>query len=381
VRIASVGAFPFPLPQGSQVYFAEQAAALRAAGAEPVLLAYGRGAGAPPAAAGALPVVRVPAVLSPARLASGASPRKPIADLALAALLVREQRRRGFDAVLAHNAEAALVALAVRPLVRRPVVYVAHTLWRHELASYAPARAAARLAAPLARLGAGIDALVAGHADAVIALAPAGAAALAPHARGPVAVLPPALAPGPDPPGEAVAAACARHGLAPGAFALYAGNLDGYQELGLLAAAAARTRAPLVVATHAAGRAPTPLRTAHVADRAESRLLTFGAGAALLPRRAPGGFPVKLLDYLEARRAVVARRALAGELVDGESGRLLADDAGPAAWAAAVDALLADPACAARIGAGGRAVLERAHDPAPIARATLALLERVAARR
>jgi glycosyltransferase involved in cell wall biosynthesis len=318
--------------------------------------------------------VRVPAALSPGRLGSGPSPAKPIADLALAAALVREHRRRAVDAVLAHNAEAALAALAVRPLLRRPVVYVAHTLWRHELAAWAPARAARRLAAPLARLGAGLDAALARRSDAVIALSQAAAAALAASARGPVAVLPPALAPAADPmPGD-VSAACARHGLVPGRFALYAGNLDRYQELDRLAAAAERVRAPVVVATHAAERAPAPLRTVHAPDPGEARLLTFGAGVALLPRRAPGGFPVKLLNYLEARRAVVAHRQLAEGLVHDESAWLLGDGATPGDWAAAIDALLADPARAARLGAGGRAVLERAHRPAALARETLALL-------
>jgi len=381
VRIAIVGAFPFPLPQGSQVYFAEQAGALRAAGAEPVLVVYGSGAGELPEAARGLPIARVPRALSPRRLGSGPGAAKPLADLALAAALVRAHRRHRFDAVLAHNAEAALAALAARPLIRRPVVYVAHTLWRHELASHAPERLARRLAAPLARLGAGLDAALARRCDGVIALAPSAVRALAPHARGPLALLPPALAPGPDPAPAAVAAACARHGLAPGRFALYAGNLDRYQELGELAEAAARTRAPVVVATHAAGRAPAPLRTAHVGGPAEARLLTFGAGAALLPRRAPGGFPVKLLNYLEARRALIARRAVVEELADGECARLLPDDAGPAAWAAAIDVLLADPAQAARLGAGARARLERAHAPAALARETLAFLARVAARR
>lgn len=380
MRIAIVGAFPFPLPQGSQVYCAEQAGALRAAGAEVELLVYGRGAGALPAAARGLAITRVPRALSPHRLGSGPSAAKPLADLALAMILVRAHRRRRFDAVLAHNAEAALAALAVRPLLGRPVVYVAHTLWRHELASHAPAPLAQRLAAPLARAGAGLDALVARRCDAVLALAPAAGRALAPHVRGPLAVIPPMREPAPDPAPRAIADACARHGLEPGRFALYAGNLDAYQELTTLAAVARGVRATVVVATHATGVAPAPLRTVHVRDAGETRLLAFGAGVALLPRRAPGGFPVKLLNYLEARRVVVARCSVAAGLVHDESACLLPDDAGPEAWAEAIDALLGDPARAARLGAGGRAALERAHHPGTLARATLDLLEGVAPR-
>ena len=43
MRLAALGAFPFPAPLGSQRFAAEQADALRAAGAEVELLAYGPG--------------------------------------------------------------------------------------------------------------------------------------------------------------------------------------------------------------------------------------------------------------------------------------------------------------------------------------------------
>ncbi|HEY8492567.1 MAG TPA: hypothetical protein VIN04_01670, partial [Myxococcota bacterium] len=116
------------------------------------------------------------------------------------------------------------------------------------------------------------------------------------------------------------------------------------------------------------------LHTVRVPDAETLRRLTFGAGVALLPRRAPGGFPVKLLNYLEARRAVVAWRAVADGLVHGESAWLLDGAAGPEDWVGAIETLLADPARAARLGAGGRAQLERAHRPEAMARATLDLL-------
>ena len=42
MRLLLVGAFPYPHHQGSQVYFQEQAIALRSAGAQVELLTYGR---------------------------------------------------------------------------------------------------------------------------------------------------------------------------------------------------------------------------------------------------------------------------------------------------------------------------------------------------
>jgi glycosyltransferase involved in cell wall biosynthesis len=399
VRLALVGAFPFPLAQGSQVYFAEQGRALADAGARVTIVCYGRGtpdggasgAGTPrcgatqapgvdaaarPAAA-RIERITTPRALTPRRLGSGASPAKPIADAALAAALVAAHRCCGFDAVLAHNAEAAVVALAVRPLLRRPVVYVAHTLWAHELAAHLPPRWGAAAGRIPSRLGALLDACLARRADAVIAVSTAGARRLGAHARGPVVCLPPSLRPEPEPTPDAVASTCRRHGLAPGRYAVYTGNLDRYQALDVLVSAAALLRAPVVVATHAGGTAPAPLRTVHVADSAEARRLLFGAGVALLPRRAPGGFPVKLLNYLEARRPVVARAGVADGLVDGRSAWLVADDASPGAFAEAVEALLADPVRAERLGAAGRAHLEAAHAPAPLAERTLALVARL----
>ncbi len=365
MHLALVGAFAFPYPQGSQVFFAQQARALMEAGARVTLVCYGRGEGEVPAD---LALVRAP--LSPRQLASGPSPAKPFADLALAASLARAHRRTPFDAVLAHNAEAALAALLVRPLLRRPVVYVAHTILGHELATYAPPR----FAPALRRLGTRIDRHVARCADAVIVLARAGERALAHSARGPVLRIPPALAPGGAPAPEAIATACRRHRLEVGGYALYAGNLDGYQDLAALAEAAREIAVPVVVATHASADAPAPLRTVHVVDADEVRLLTFGAAVTLLARRAAGGFPIKLLNYMEASRAIVARASVAESLVHQRSAWIVADDAPPAAWAAAVSALLADPAGAARLGAEARRTLEREHDPAALARDVLALL-------
>jgi len=365
VHVALVGAFPFPYPQGSQVFFAEQASALQAAGARVTLVCYGRGAGA---VSPDLTLVRAP--FAPRKLASGPSPGKPLADLALAASLLGAHRRTPFDAVLAHNSEAALASLLVRPLLQRPVAYVAHTILAHELETYA----APRFAPILRRIGARIDRHVARRADAVIALARAGERALSQHARGPVLRIPPGLAPHVAPAPAAIAASCKRHGLDVGRYALYAGNLDGYQDLATLALAAREIAAPVVVATHGVGNAPAPLRTLHVGDADAVRLLTCGAGVTLLARRAAGGFPIKLLNYMDASRAIVARASVADSLTHEHSAWLVAEDAKPAAWSFAVNALLGDPALAAKLGAEARRTLEREHDPITLARGVLAAL-------
>ncbi len=351
LRLALLGAFAFPAPLGSQRFAAEQARALRDAGAEVEVVAYDAGA----------------------RL-RGFDARKLLADTALARALVGAHRSRPFDAVLAHNAEAASIALALRRRLRVPVVYVVHTLWAEELETWLPALPAS---VPLARrCGRMLDRMLASKADAVLALSEAARRALAPAARGPVARIAPGHSVEPVPAQGAVADACQARGLAPEGFALYAGNLDRYQDLAVLDAAAARAPAlPVVVATHEARPARfRRLRVIRVGSVEEARLLTHGAAVALLPRRSRGGFPIKLLHYMEAGRAIVARGDVAETLVHGESAWLLSHDAGPELLAAALARLSEDRALRAQLGAGAKRAVEKQHAWPPLAEATLFLL-------
>jgi glycosyltransferase involved in cell wall biosynthesis len=366
-RIAVVAAFPFPLPQGSQVFVREQLRALARAGAEPTLFCYGSGAGPAPAD---LRVVRVPRALSPRALRAGPSAGKPVADALLAAAFAAESRRHRFDAVLAHNGEAALAALLARRASGCPVVYVAHTLLVHELEAYGPTA----LAPSLRALGAGLDRTLASRADAVIALSTAAGRRLARFARGPVEVIPPGLDPAPPPDAGAMARARRRAGVETERFALYAGNLDRYQDLDDLGRAARQLpELPVVVATHATGGvAPPGLRVLRATDAEEVRALTFAAAVAVAPRQRPGGFPIKLLNYMEAGRPIVARAAAAPGLEHGRSAWLLSADAGPSELASALRTLARDPERAAELGRAARAVLESRHAWRELAARTLA---------
>ncbi len=367
LRLASLAAFPFPAPQGSQVFAREQARALERAGAAVTVVCYGRGSGTAP---DDVALERSPAWLSPRSLRAGPNVAKPLADAALVATYVAAHRKQPFDLALAHNVEAAFVALAARPLLRVPVLYVAHTLMRHELSSYGPAT----LRPALDRAGETLDHSIARRADGVMVLCEAAAKQLGSLARGPLALIPPGLAPAPPPAAGEVARVCAAHGLAPGAFALYAGNPDGYQSLDTLRRAAPLLpELPVAVATHAGPVAERgPLHWLAVADAREARALLHGARIALLPRRAPGGFPIKLLNYMEAARPIVAREGLVGSLVHGLNAQLVPPDATPGAFVAAIRALLADPARARRLGEAARATLETQHAWPELARRTLA---------
>jgi glycosyltransferase involved in cell wall biosynthesis len=368
LRLALLAAFRFPAPQGSQRYADEQARALAAAGAEVTFFCYGRGDGRD---TGALRLVRSAAWLSPARPSARLDLRKLPSDASLMRALLHAHRARPFDAVLAHNAEAALLALALRPLLRVPVVYVAHTLWSAEL----PAHLAGWATRTAGALGARLDRRLARSADATVALSHAAEAALTPHARAALRRVPPGWTREAAPSAGEVAEACRRHGLTPNDYAIYAGNLDAYQDLPELDAAAGRIAPrPVVIATHDSRPAHFEhLHVLRVASTAESRLLVYGARCAVVPRRHVGGFPIKLLQYLEASRAVVARRSLADTLVHGESAWLLEDAANVVQLADAIARVYDDGALAARLGAGGQRALLKAHDWPTLALDTLAL--------
>lgn len=363
LRVAVLAAFPHPLPQGSQVYVGEQALALARAGLDVTLLCYGHGApddahGRASLAALARAGVRreTPhAGLTRTPLGAGPSWRKPVADAALLGALLASQRRRRFDAILAHNVEAAAVALAARAVQGTPVVYVAHTLLGEELPSYFPPP----LARAAARLGRRLDAMVAHRADAVIALSSEAEVRLR-GLGGAVTRIAPALDAAPAPPPEAVAAACARARVHVGRFALYAGNLDAYQDLALLAAAARGTpETPVVVLTHDRMRAAPPgLRVVRASDAAEARALHFGAGVAVVPRRIVGGFPIKLLNYMEASRAIVAFERVADGFTHGTDAWLLPREAGAETLGRSLGALLTDPTRTRWLGANARRLLE-----------------------
>nr|MCS5635677.1 glycosyltransferase family 4 protein [Myxococcota bacterium] len=205
-RLAVIGAFAFPYHQGSQLFLAGQARALADAGARPSILCYGRGVGDGPEG---IERISPRESFAPRALGSGLHWGKPLADAALLAAGRRAARRarqagRPFDFVLAHNAEAAAIALASRRSFRAPVVYVAHTLWRHELSAYLPAAWTGRAEG----LGGRIDRFVARHADGVIALAEETRTALGPDAASPVAVIPPGFEAGVPPSPPQIAEVC-----------------------------------------------------------------------------------------------------------------------------------------------------------------------------
>lgn len=299
MRSLHVACLPFPTPQGTQALLKMMLRALGNHGHDAHLLCYAHGCqsvqGRDDKQHEPFVVHRLwdmPRVRSER---SGPSIGKVALDAQMVWAVRRAVRRLRPDVVFAHNVEAALATRTAR--IGR-WSYYAHTSFRDELPFYANAGAA-----PLRALGDVLDHLAAGGSERVLAVAPALAADLS--ARLARTVLAPPV-PWPMPaPIERSERDAARRDLGVSASErvyLYAGNLDAYQGWEAIPEALP-TDAHLLVATqsdaapvHALRRALThvwPL--AHEVDR---RRAHAAADVVVVPRQAPGGLPIKLLDAM-----------------------------------------------------------------------------------
>lgn len=427
MRLLLLGAFPYPHHQGSQVYFQEQAIALRAAGAEVDLLTYSTGSS---------PVggerdlwrgldgfhhMKPPAWTATASMRSGPSWGKPLADLGLGKTLHDATASRmlhfaSYDAIMTHNAEAALVAMVTYAARRRnapAVIYCVHTLLENELSGYLKllknqpfSRTRSQSSDPIGalahglkrvidRAGAALDQRLARRADGWIALTHSAHRVMKGNSTALGELIPPPVPDPRDHPGALDPAATARrHGLDPKSFYLYSGNLDGYQEIGCLAAAAASrgaAGAPIVLASHDPRvLEPNRFRGSSLQPRLvesgpEMLALIAAARATLVMRRAEGGFPIKLANGLAAGTPSISFLEQEWGLSHGENAWIAADggssqDLGQS-LAAAIERLDREPELRERLGVGARALYRANHTPAKAAQRTLELVERVRRKR
>lgn len=320
-----VAALPFPTRQGTQAVIRQMLEAETADGRAAHLLTYSE-SGYPLSPTFSLH--RVPAFPRLPTQRSGPSGAKVLLDLRMTCSLRRCVQRLRPQMLVAHHVEAAAVCLSA---TRLPVLFFAHTDLGAELPGYAPPA----LSGPLRWAGAALDRWLLRRAHAIATISPALADQLQrqeSRAAERIAFVPPPWQQPVDRAPERLAARTAL-GLSPTAsWLLYAGNLDAYQGWESLLEAQVRLRqdgldARLLVATDSD---PAPLlRRARRAGLAEQvklaplsgermrALVHAAADLALVPRKAPGGLPIKLLDAMaRGLPAVVAPRATAGLSLD-----------------------------------------------------------------
>lgn len=375
--ILHVAAMSFPSYQGTQGVVRAMLEALHRSGKSPHLFSYAP-AGYP---------YRPPFTLHrladfpPYRsLRAGPSPVKIALDARMALHLRGLVRRISAGMIVAHNVEAAAAALSARAA---PVIFFAHTDMGAELPCY-------RLGLPsfASRLaGATLDAWLARRAAAVATISPllqrrfsrllqdranTKAGFVAPEVR----YLPPPWQV-PEPVSDDERAAHRRAlGYGPSdEVLLYAGNLDRYQgwECVLDAArllGAERRRLRLLFATESD---PGPLRSYARSTGVEGRLRVVGldgerarrrahaaADVAVVPRRAAGGLPIKLLEALARGVPTVASPlAAAGLGLDGAA--LVAPRSETEALAGLIGKVLSDERLARALSRRGPAYVSSRH--------------------
>jgi len=388
VRTLHLACLPFPSPQGTQAIVRTMVEALADAGHDTHLLTYAHGTidtcepadartgthGRTGPHARRDPHVRShPHVRSDSRgvthhrladfpatrsLRSGPSLSKIALDLQMILVARRLVSRLNPDLVIAHGVEAAYVARSARLSSVARTIYYAHTRFDAELPTYATE--ATHVARPLQALGNLLDA--GASRLRTVAITPDLAAHLARrssrHEARATTLLPPWSPLDPPRSDERIAARTSLELPLDAKVVLYAGNLDGYQGWEEAADAARRAHATFLVATESD---PTPLSPfphvrVRLADEHDRRRAYAACDLAIVPRRAPGGLPIKLLDALARDVPVVAGpRALAG--LDPRGVERADTDEAPA-LAAAIERALA------RRPEGGRAWIEDTLAPA-----------------
>jgi len=365
-RVAVVAACPFPTLQGSQLLIRRLAQGLQSRGHHVVVVAYAEGL---EGALTGIPMRRIRPIRGCRALGSGPRAVKLVLDVALFATLVRVVREERIDIIHAHNYEAALVGLAASRLTGVPLIYHSHNALAEELPTYFRGRLARRLARGL---GALVDREVPRRADHCIAICGELVGFLRARGVGAVDVVAPGGAPEEFPARTAqeLTDIRGRFGIGSGPVLLYTGNLDGYQNLELLLASIGRVRAAapealLVLATHAAPRAlPRMLRRERPGvrlvtadDFATVRDLLQIADVALCPRREWSGFPMKLLNYMAAGKAVVVSAGSAKAVRHRVNGLVVADGSARG-YAEAIVQLLRAPALRMALGRAARRTVE-----------------------
>lgn len=351
LRIAMVGACPYPVPQGSQVLLRDTALALSALGHAVHLVVYGYGVGQDQHD---LHVHRCRRIPGDARIASGPSLVKPFLDLALLMTLRRVVREEKIDVVCAHNYEALLVALAAG---KRPILYHAHNAMSDELPYYFQRKKLAE------RFGRWLDRTFPHRADCIVT----------PHRRlaghlivrgcdhTKVRIVPPPVDTNLFEP------SVAGRETPP---VLYAGNLDGYQNIDLLFAAMRHVRgsmreARLVVATgdkaDLQGAEVMVMRGFDSLQRVLAQDSVFAA-----PRVSWSGYPIKLMNAMAAGKAIVACESAAYPLTHRYNG-LIVPDNDARAFGNALLELMQNQKLRAELGKRARETVIKEYEPGRVA--------------
>lgn len=356
LKICMLAACPFPANHGTPGSIREMAEAICERGHEVHIVTYHIGEDIPirgPRVNRITPLTRESSVVV------GPTVRRPLYDLQMVFEAIRVIRRHDCSLIHAHGYEAALIAWLCRALTGIPVVYSAHNTMADELPSYGFIRPK-WVARVLARL---LDEIVPRLADRCI-----------PHSensrkfllgKGLAARTEPVAHHGIDI--EAIsggdgAAIRRQYGLEKAPVVLYAGVLDRFQRLDLLLEAmvvvlSKEPRAKLLVVLTIPNKSQEDelRRRADELEIPERLILTDhqpldalrdylqACDVAVVPRPGAPGFPIKVMNYMSARKPTVLFSSSASTgFVHRENAFLVDSDTGDALGKALLEVLQDD---------------------------------------
>ena len=359
LKIAMVAACPFPVAQGSQIYMQQMAHALAERGHQVHLVCYHFGAYHEEFN---FTIHRIPHITRYSRLRSGPSLQKILLDFMLTIKLWQVVTREKIDIIHAHNYEALCAALVVRSVTGKPVIFNSHNVLSDELPTYFRSRFSKRLAQLLAYF---IDTLIPRRGDFCITVSEESANFLQGKGIPPdkIKFIPPGINyPTCEAPDSNLVRTKYHLGLKH--LIIYTGNLDGYQNIELLfqaikIVASSQSEVTLLVATNSeCGYYQTLAQ-----DMGIERYLSFftnlnfnqvqeilaASDIAVCPRTSWSGFPIKLLNYMAAGKAIVASEGSAKGITHLHNG-LVVSNGDTQRFAQGILQLIGDPPLAQRLG-------------------------------
>jgi len=300
VKILHIGTFPYPSPQGSQVYVKSILLGLSRLGHQVELLCYGHGVGSTEIEEQlGIQIHRVPTIFGYNNMRAGPDFTKPVLD----AWMGWKLRKLRPDVIHVHNYEAPLVAVLGKMLTKYlrgvPIVYSAHNTMQEELPTYFTGRLTRRA---MKHFGTILDNAIPRLAAQSLVLREESVAMLKSLGCPNVSVVTPGIDPEEFLDLSRLRSSKPR-GMEYGQWVVYAGNPDAYQNIEVLMRAMNELPEVGLVMVSASDttdwkRDKGDVLRIHTTNFAEVQHVIANADLAVIPRMACAGFPMKLLNYL-----------------------------------------------------------------------------------
>lgn len=388
-RIAMVAACPFPANHGTPGAIRELCVALAHKGHEVHVVTYPIGDAMD---VRGVQVHRVPNVVRHAEVKIGPSWPRLVFDALLVPKLISVVRKYDIEVIHAHNYEATIAGAVAKWMTGRALVYNGINSMADELPTYG-----FRPAVLARTLGRWLDHVVPRTADATIVLSDELKDYLTSlgMSRQGIVVIPPGVTVDDMASGDAMSAR-AKHGLSTATpIVMYTGAMEAFQRLELLVRAMPNVllqhpRAVFMVVNNIPNRAAQDRLTAladsaGVGDRliiaesvgfAELPNYLAAADVAVVPRPTCPGFPIKLLNYMAAGKAIVSFEGSAKALCHGYNG-YVAKGENVEDLAQGIGLLLGDRALRQTLGDRARESLKGVYDWDTLASGILQIYEQL----